>query len=396
MSPAYNGEVQNLRQVTQLVAAGVVIVAGVPLALNEFSALHQRGLAGDRAVEFARIGTDAAAARDFQLAIRAATEACRAAPDRADFRRSLTQYTAKSILSDPAASDSRVALRQQIILEEALGRRDADEEVQLALGRIYLLRGQTEASRRTFEQVVQANPKSGRALMYLGDLQLKTGELDNALATLKRAVAADDSLTEAKFALGQAHLARKDHESALPWLETAARELPRSGQASLALGRALAATSKWPEAQKALERALALDSTLVQAHAPLGDAYVAARMLEPAVGSYRLAWEKAHDLDAYRKLGRIYLQVGAADGASAVFSQIRDLAPSDPEPHLVLGLLANATKQPELARRSWERCIELAAASEQWQGVGAKCQEFMKAKGGGPVESGKAPRRPAP
>lgn len=383
---------QNLRQVTQFVAAGVVIAAGIPLALNEFRRLHEHGLAKARAAGFAHLAETAAGTSDFDLAVRAATDAVNAEPDQASHRRALALYTAQRALAAPESLEPRSVLRTQLILEEAVKNEQKSEEVLLALARIHMLRGHTDVAGRLFEQIVQAYPKSGRALMYQGDLQFKSGELDNAIATLTQAVTLDNSLVQAKFALGQVRLARKEHDEALPWLETAARELPKSGQAALAFGRVLAAKEQWPEAQKSLERALALDPSLVQAHAILGDVYIKNRQIEAAIGSYRIAWEKTRDLEAFRKIGRVYLQLGAIEAAGTVFAQIRDLAPDEPEPHLIVGIAASTAKQAEVAKQSWQRCIQLAEAREEWAAVGAKCKELLAA-GGAPAPA-KKPKSP--
>lgn len=378
---------------TQFVAAGVVIVAGIPLALNEFRRLHDRGLARERAAVFAHLAETAAGSADFDLAVRAATEAANAETDQPSHRRAVALHTAQRVLAAPETLEPRAAQRTQLVLEEAMASGQRDEEILLALGRVHMLRGHADAARRLFEQVVQAYPKSGRALMYQGDLQFKAGELDGAVATLTRAVTLDNTLTQAKFALGQVFLTQKQFDEALPWLETAARELPKSGQAALAYGRVLAAKDQWPEAQKSLERALALDPTLLQAHSILGDAYIKNRQIEAAIGSYRIAWEKNRDLEAFRKIGRVYLQLGAIEGAGNVFAQIRDLAPDEPEPHLIVGIAASAAKQPDAAKQSWARCVQLSEGHEAWAAVGAKCKELIDA-GGAPPQPGRKAKAP--
>lgn len=377
---------------TQFVAAGVVVVAGIPLAVNEFRKLHEHRIAGERGADFARLAETAAGSADYDLAVRASTVAVDAAPGEPIFRYALALHTAQRVLNAPESLEPRTVLRTQLILEDAVASGRKDEEIALALGRVHMLRGHADVARRLFEQVVQAYPKSGRALMYQGDLQFKSGELDNAVATLTQAIGLDNTLTQAKFALGQVRLSRKEYDEALPWLETAARELPKSGQAALAFGRVLAAKELWPEAQKSLERALALDPSLVQAHGILGDVYIKNRQIEAAIGSFRIAWEKNHDLEAFRKIGRVYLQLGAIDAAGTVFAQIRDLAPNEPEPHLIVGIAASAAKQGDSAKQSWQRCIELSEGNEAWAAVGAKCKELLES--GGALPPPKKPKTP--
>jgi tetratricopeptide (TPR) repeat protein len=383
---------QTLRQVVQLAAAGVVIAAGIPLAVNEFRQMSAAGEAADRAHRAAARAETASRAGDVALAVRALSDAVAAAPDLPAYRLALAAAQAQQILDNEAVVDARSVLRLQANLEDAVERGAGSDVHLLALGRLHLFRGQRDAARRRFDQVLSTQPRHARALMYLGDLQFKSDEFENAQTTLRMAVEADPTLTLARFALGQVYAARGAWQDATPLLETAARDLPRNAQAALAYGRALVARQDWPEAQKALERALTLEPELAAAHGPLGDAYLNLRRVEAAVAAYRLSWEKARDLDSLKKLGRIYVQVGALDAAAVIFGQVRDLAPQEPEPHMILGLAAHAGGRPDDARAAWARCAELGAADEAWAKVGEKCAELIARGGVGARPPAKAPR----
>lgn len=374
---AYNGWMQALRQVAQFLAAIVWLVAGVPFVQNEFRRLSTAREAATRAEASAKLATTAAQSGDAELAVRAWTDAAEEAPDRADYRLELARATAQQVLQQETSITSTNVLRLQKLLEDAVAAGDTSDDILLSLGRIHTYRNQQNAARRRYDQVITANPKNARALMYLGDLQFKSDDLDSAVATLRRAVEIDPTLTLAKFALGQVYAAKKAWDDAQPWLETAAREAPNNAQILLAYGRVLVAKEQWPDALKALERAMALEPGLNAAYPLLGDAYVNTRRIEAALGAYRMAWEKARDLESLRKIGRIHLQLGALETAASVFSQIRDLAPDEPEPHMIIGLAANAAKHPEVARPAWERCVKLAEGQQRWSVVGDKCKEFL-------------------
>jgi tetratricopeptide (TPR) repeat protein len=384
---------QTLRQVVQLAAAGVVIAAGIPLAVNEYRQMSAAGEAADRARRAAARAEAAAQSGDLALAVRAWSDAVAAGPEQPAYRLGLAAAQARQILDDDAVVDARTAVRLQASLEDAIERGAGTEQHLLALGRLHLARGQRDAARRRFDQVLSTQPRHARALLYLGDLQFKSDELENAQTTLRKAVEADPTLTLAKFALGQVYAARGAWDDAAPLLETAARDLPRNAQAALAYGRALVIRQSWSDAQKFLERALALEPELAAAHGPLGDAYLNLRRVEAAVAAYRLSWEKARDLDSFKKLGRIYVQVGALDAAATIFNQIRDLAPQEPEPHMILGLAAHSAGRTDEARAAWARCTELGAANEAWAKIGEKCAELASRSVSAPGPAAKAPRK---
>jgi Flp pilus assembly protein TadD len=105
-----------------------------------------------------------------------------------------------------------------------------------------------------------------------------------------------------------------------------------------------------------------------------------------------MAYEKDRDLESYKKLGRAYVQMGDLERGSQVFSELKALLPEDPEPHLVLGLSARAAKRPDLARRSWERCVQLAQGREKDQAVGESCLSLAQALDGDGTTSSKTAR----
>ncbi len=379
----------------QALTAGLLVAAAVPVAFNQFRLWGEANNVQARAAVSQRVADAAVATGDDELAVRAYTEASSLTPERLDLRKALGQAIARQVVNHPEALTTQNAVRLHKVLAESVDVGDQSELVALAIGRIHLFRGQHDAAQKTFDDVSKANPKNGMALLFLGDLQLKDDELDNAQATLRKALEADPTLTLARFALGQVYLQKQAFDDARPLLEQAVQEQPRNGQAQLALGRVYAGTKKWADAEKALERALTLDPNLTAAHGPLGDAYLNLGKVEPAVGSYRTAWEKNRDLESFRKIGRIQVQLGNVEAAAQIFNQIKDLTPEDPEPHLILGLAAQATKRPDLAARSWQQCVELAHGHDKLAFLEKKCGEYLAGltAGGGATNGagGKAP-----
>lgn len=384
---------EKLRNGVQLAASLVVLVGGIPWSLNEFAGLAASRDAQRRAQAAAEQGRLALVAGDTNLAARALSDAVALAPNDATLATAHAQALAAQVLENESSIEPRNVLRIHRTLDAALANGERQAEVELALGRIHVYRGQRVEAQARFQAVVTREPKHARALLYLGDLQFKNDELDNAQTTLRRAVEADPALSLARLVLGQVLLAREVFNEASSLLESVTRDLPRNAVAQLAYGRALIGLERWRDAEMALARAISLDPSLRGVYGPLGDAYLRNGRVEQALASFQAAYEKDRDLESYKKVGRAYVQLGDLERGSQVFSELKALLPDDPEPHLVLGLSARAAKRPDLARRSWEQCMQLAQGRDKDRAVGESCLSLAQALDGDGTTSSKTQRR---
>ncbi|MCA9524769.1 MAG: tetratricopeptide repeat protein [Myxococcales bacterium] len=351
---------KTLAQALQALAALAVLVAAVPVTLNQWAAREARQEAASRAALHASLAQEAAKAGDPALAAQAWSDALALDPGNADYRAGLLTAHVDAVLNDAGVINAD-PLRLHAEFADAVTR-DASPPARLlvAFGRVLQYRGQGEQARARFAQAAKAQPDLADAHLYLGDAALKEGKLDEASVALGRALELDPRLTLAKFALGQVRLLQKRTDEALKLLREAAQAIP-NGKVWLALGRALVDKESWVEAEKALERALGLDKTLVLAHALLAEAYVRNGKLEAAVGALRLAYERAGDLEAYRKLGRLLAGTRQPGDALAVWGEIRSLFPEDVEAHCQIGANAVGAGQLEVARAALEKCLSLGA-----------------------------------
>jgi tetratricopeptide (TPR) repeat protein len=381
-----------LRNGVQLAASVVVLAGGIPWSLNEFAKFSAGRDAQRRAQTAADQGRIALEAADVDLAARALGDAVALSPSDAALVSAHARALAAQVLQNEASIEPRNVLRIHRTLDAALAAGERQAEVELALGRIHVYRGQRVEAEKRFQAVVAREPKHARALLYLGDLQFKNDELDNAQTTLRRAIEADPALSLARLVLGQVLLVRESFDEASKLLDAVTRELPRNALAQLAYGRALVGLERWRDAEPALARAINLDPNLRGVYGPLGDACLRNGRLDQALASFKMAYEKDRDLESYKKLGRAYVQMGDLERGSQVFSELKALLPEDPEPHLVLGLSARAAKRPDLARRSWERCVQLAQGRDKDQAVGESCLSLAQALDGDGTTSSKTAR----
>lgn len=356
---------KTLSRVLQALAAIAVIVAVVPHTLNQLDLRAQRQQILERAALHGSLGDAAAAAKDHLLAAQAYADALALDPTNAGWRAGLLDANVTRILNDATMIQSD-PLRLHAQLADAVTReKSPSARLLTAFGRVLQFRGQGEQAIKRFEQAVEVDPKLADAHLYLGDAALKEKKLELASKHLGLALDLAPEMSVAKFALGQVRLQQDRVEDAVKLLEEAAARLP-NGKIQLALGKAYTQQKKWPLVERALERALALDSSLVAAHRMLAEAYVENKKYEAAAGAFKLAYERAGDIEAYRKLGRLFARSKQPEPALQVFNEIRSLFPDDIEAHCQIGNNSFALGQLGVARAAFERCLTLGEGKKEF------------------------------
>lgn len=381
----------------------VLAAAGLPFALNEWNHLLQRRGAEARAMALAGTAEAARQAGDLDLAASSFTEAVAAAPDHGLYRERLLDTQVEQLLGGSAQLTPRGARRLAAELATSLaGGHAGDPRYTLAMGRIHQLREAPEKARALFQQVAEKSPDNAMAQLFLGDAWLKAGKYEEAAVALERATALDPKNAEARFALGQTRLMQDKFEEAEKLLAEAAVTLNRNPLLLRGLGKAQLRLKKFADAVTSLERALTLDRGLEGVHALLGEAYANAGKVEAAIGALRVAWEKSQDINAYRNLGRVLLQVGRHGEAVQVFKTLQALDPQDPEPLIALSMAAQAAGDLASAGLALQRAEELVGKSEdpnviaQWKKVVEQRRSGLSqaAASGGAAKGAKGPKRP--
>ena len=278
------------------------------------------------------------------------------------------------ILSE--AGDYGGALEQVALVAEG---NPALTPAYVAMARVHRRRGDLASAAAAVDAGMEIDSLQIDLAAERGILLVEAGREVEAVPYLERAVSGDPDLLEACAALGQAyghtgaedkprlmaeyveHL--RDHQEEIRRLKTAIALDQTDGAAFLALGnlyshlvRPLAASQalevglqilpddvealenlalvsigmrRLPRAIETYERLLALDSTLVSAHANLGSALAISGEPERAAASF----ERALVLEpgfapAHMGLARVYGQLGRAEEAAAAMAEFKRLRPS--------------------------------------------------------------------
>jgi len=220
-------------------------------------------------------------------------------------------------VADAAEGD---APRAEDTLEKVVAStRSARSDGHVALGRLYLARGDTARALKQFEAAGK-DPFDYEGACAAGRLYLSQGKPEKALAHLERAVRRNGSHGEARHELARLYLALGKLPEGLKQAEAWNQDDPSSSQALLDYAWALHLNGQWKEADAASARLVKVARAVPEAHRvralvlfSLGNAKAAFDALAQA---NRL---DPRDPETFCEIGHAFLRQGNQDNAEAAF-----------------------------------------------------------------------------
>jgi len=145
--------------------------------------------------------------------------------------------------------------------------------IKLRLGAVEMIKGDYAAAREAFNAALAENPELDAGYVGLAQTYARQGNDTEAIRVLEAARAKNPGryLLEYYFGLLASRSGRED--DAIVALERAAQLEPSSPDPSFELGKTYASKQNWPEARKAFEHVIALNSQFSAAHYQLSQVY---------------------------------------------------------------------------------------------------------------------------
>jgi tetratricopeptide (TPR) repeat protein len=173
-----------------------------------------------------------------------------------------------------------------------------------------------------------------------------------ARAAYQKAAELDSTSTTAWLGLARSSFQTGDREAALAAYRNLGPTKVLGAQDNMNVGRVLLEDKQYQEAREAFERAVALDSTLTDAHFFIGNAYFGEKKYAEAVPHY----EKAVALDPTRaaaqvNLGQALIQSGNVTRGIAALEQAVTLRPDDHKTRLYLA-------QSLASQTHWSKAVQ--------------------------------------
>ena len=196
-----------------------------------------------------------------------------------------------------------------------LTRTRPEPDINLTRGYASLERGETELSRRDFEQVLQRDPNNTDALLALAAIAQRQGRPADAEYFRQRALVANPSDPATQAAILNTPSANTDPHTAESRLKSLLSSQPESAPLNFALGNLYSRQGRWAEAQQVYFNAVAVDGDNPDYLFNLAVSLDHLRQPRLAAQHYRLALEAAakrpagFDRDKIQKrLGELQLE----------------------------------------------------------------------------------------
>jgi tetratricopeptide (TPR) repeat protein len=201
-------------------------------------------------------------------------------------------------------------------LTTAVGLDQTHADAQLQLATLLIARGELDAAQKLVQSVLTKQPRNAKAHAILGAKRVATNDLPGAIAEFQKAVDLDPKAIENYGALGAAHLAARQPD----------------------------------QAEKAYKAALEANPRSIQAHVALGQFYFSRGDIAKAEVQMRAAC----DIDLLVRqprlfLAQIYVEDGNLGDAEKVYTELKVIAPDDPEVYAGHAQFYRSTGQAEKA-----------------------------------------------
>lgn len=255
-----------------------------------------------------------------------------------------------------AASEDREAA--EAAFEQALAIEPGYPDAGNNLALLALLDGDTEEARRQFQRVLDVHPGHLPTLMRLARVEAGAGNEQAAREALERAVELNSTSVEARVVLARLLLAQNDADAAMTVLRPALRGsnqqpvlLETAGLAQLATGQTSEAIRSFEALTRQVPDRPAAFFRLAQAYEAAGDTRGLREALESA-----LRVDETY-LDARVAYGRLQLSEGQLDAAGDTVGALKELAPDDPRVADLEARVLVARNQPEAAVEVLRRAV---------------------------------------
>lgn len=255
------------------------------------------------------------------LAIEAAREAVRLAPENLDYRRMLAGVSASAFDLDGAAAQ----------YEEIIGRDSSSLDAWYNLARVYQPRKPLKAL-EVYESITARFGPQWEVLLQTADLCNKLGKPDRAAAALLQMTEIDPGNKELKRTLAQTYVRAERLEDALALYEELRGVDPANLEYQAEIAGIWLLKKDYPRAARQFDGILRMDTVSVDMKIHIGELY----------------------------FNRLEKDSTLIPVTRSVFERIRDAHPGDWRPYWFLGGIASMEKDDSIAVKNFRRVTELA------------------------------------
>ena len=179
--------------------------------------------------------------------------------------------------------------------QQSLKLRPDDANATYGLGRAYMEHSQYEDARQQFSRYLEARPNDASGHYALGMAYASLERPQDARTEFEKSIALAPVQTESYFRLGVLDLNAHDLDAAATNFQHVLDRDPKHAGALAALGRVKYDQKHYPESAQLLERAVASDHSLREAHYYLGLTYARLGRKEDSEQQFQIATRLEHE-----------------------------------------------------------------------------------------------------
>ena len=192
--------------------------------------------------------------------------------------------------------------------------------------------GELDAAEQAYLDIIMDDSQNAEALKLLGVLACQRGKFDDGINYLEAAIEIDDTVAEYHFALGRGYLATGKVVEGIKCILEAGRIDPTRADIYGTLGDTFQKIQNFPEALRAYQRAIALDSSNINYKVGAGLAAIFAEQLDVATEYLEEVVGERDDIShAFYGLALIKAESGDAQAAHQLISKSVALDGDNPE-----------------------------------------------------------------
>jgi tetratricopeptide (TPR) repeat protein len=225
------------------------------------------------------------------------------------------------------------------------------------LGRAYLAIDNPEFAFRALTNSVLVDPTNQDAQLLRAGLLMKRHKFDEAQAVARNLIAAAPDNVQAHTILGEKHLLTKNFPTAIREFQAIVKLQPRAENYA-ALAAAYRAAGQSPEAEHTYRNGITANPKSVAARVALAQFYFAEGKLAEAESEMQAAcYLDSNAIQPRLFLGRIYMVNGRIADAEQLYTELKTIAPDNPEAYEALGIFYLSVGHKEKAAAEFQSLL---------------------------------------
>jgi tetratricopeptide (TPR) repeat protein len=213
-------------------------------------------------------------------------------------------------------------------LEKILERDPDNIRVRTERGELFLIENKFDDAESEFRQLIQIAPDHPAGYLRLGRLYMKQDAPDRALAVLQDGYRRNPGSDHLLAALVNQYRRRKAFDQAVRLCQGHLEHNPQSATANLFIARIRMSQGRYPAAETALHKAIALEPTWQAPHVALARLYIEQGKTQAALDNLKKAIAaNPENPAAYLSLGNLYQQVDRVPEAVDTYKKVLAVHP---------------------------------------------------------------------